>query len=73
MVQTKSKFKHPGRAQGCDQKGPVGRTKDSDEEQSGNGWGRGEDWGWQGLLLWRDFAFMSAIRSPWRISGRRAV
>lgn len=41
MVQTKSKFKHPGRAQGCDQKGPVGRTKDSDEEQSGNGWGRG--------------------------------
>lgn len=40
MVQTKSKFKHPGRAQSCDQKGPVGRKKDSDEEQSGNGWGR---------------------------------
>lgn len=40
MVQTKSKFKHPGRAQSCDQKGPVGRKKDSDEGQSGNGWGR---------------------------------
>ena len=34
---------------------------------------RGEAWGWQGLLLWRDFDFMSAIGSPWGISGRRAV
>lgn len=64
MVQAKSKFKLPGRSQGCDQKGPVGRKKDSDEEQSGKGWGRGEDWGWQGLLLWRDLDFMSAIGSP---------
>lgn len=51
----------------------MGRTKDSDEEQSGKGWGWGEDWGWQGLLLWRDFDFMSAIGSPWGVSGRRAV